>query len=1021
NDNTEIYKEILLKYFDETTTNTIIENNGIVNTQNIYFYKWEELFKDFYQNFIDVFDPFVLNLYQSGSAYYILYFLRNNLPKNRETTLLAIKLMLKVEKSAMTTISEVKSRFYDREFETDSVIKDNIDLFPIDELIDEVRKNSNRVAAELLLNLDYNKYEELVKDIFYSMSFIGARDQYYYNGTLNLIKDDAFKKSIIKGNIEKFIKDNSTGVKIKSEFVQNIIDFIETGKKVADFEEMIEEFNKKASNTSSGFQNLINYSFDYDKNDLFYKRVNYVSTLLNFNNTIPFLIRDYLKSKKDNLKLSDFYVLNSELDIPIKYIHRYIVQSIANKRNDYKAEFKSFIWNVLDKSFDDISLMVEDYAVELLEQVIPYFYMFDREKTYQLILKLSSTTSKSIRRYLVQVASEYRSESNIEDYKKMLDVKKKPIKEFAILVLTEINVENIEQILKSMYEKESSDAFRKVINECLVEISKKTLNSTTQIVDGKIEESISTDLTKTSLIESSKTFVVKNGKEPVVGVSFLNVSTLPKLLWKEDETEAPLTVVYNFINSFAMTKSHIPSVMGREMGTLFEENSLIEFTKEIHARWNGEAKTKWVFGFVSAFGGNYFVPILKKQISQLGDAGRGQVATNIVESLAMIGTSRALQIVDFISRKDKNKQVKNGAIKALEVASKELKLSKDELLDKIIPNFGFSSNGELELNYGPRKFNIKMTPEELFIFDESGKSLKSLPKPNGNDDQVLAKESENLFKEIKKEFKEQAKLQKERLENSLSTGRLWKKSDWIEFFTENPLMKKFAISLIWGVYVNGELKSTFRFNEDGSFSDINDDTTVVVSDLGSLTSESYSDITADAVTIPENSMISIVHPVELSKDEIDKWSTILSDYEIKQPFSQIDRVSFSIKDDDKDLEKVEDFQGYMITRISLKSRLLKENWSTGWVEDGGCFYFYQKTFPEAQITVKLDFLGDCMGGYDDTVEVPLYGLSFYNNLHKESIKLSEVPKRVFSEVYKTVKTIATSGSGFNENWKKCSW
>ncbi len=667
---------------------------------------------------------------------------------------------------------------------------------------------------------------------------------------------------------------------------------------------------------------------------------------------------------------------------------------VVNTQNIYfykwEELFKDFYQNlidVLDKSFDDISTMIEDYAVELLEQIMPYFYMFDREKTYQLILKLSLTTSKLVRRYLVEVASEYKSDSNIDDYKKMLDAKKKPLKEFAILVLTEINVENIEQILKSMYEKESSDAFRKVINECLVDISKKTLNSTTQIVDGKIEESISTNLTKTSLIESSKSFVVKNGKEPVVGVLFLNISTLPKLLWKEDKTEAPLTVVYNFINSFAMIKSHIPSVMGREMGTLFEENSLIEFTKEVHARWDGEVKTKWVFGLVSAFGGNYFVPILKKQIAQLRDAGRGQVVTNIVESLAIIGTSRALQIVDFISRKDKNKQVKNGVIRALEVASKELKLSKDE----------------------------------LFIFDESGKSLKSLPKPNGTDDQVLAKESENLFKEIKKEFKEQAKLQKERLENSLSTGRFWKKSDWIELFTQNPLMKKFGISLIWGVYVNGELKSTFRFNEDGSFSDINDDTTVVVSDLGSFTSESYSDITTDAVTIPENGMISIVHPVELSKDEIDKWSTILSDYEIKQPFSQIDRVSFAINDEDKDLEKVEDFQGYMITRISLKSRLLKENWSTGWVEDGGCFYFYQKTFPEAQITAKLDFLGDCMGGYDDTVEVPLYGLSFYNNLHKDPIKLCEIPKRVFSEVYKTVKAISSSGSGFNENWKKCSW
>jgi len=85
------------------------------------------------------------------------------------------------------------------------------------------------------------------------------------------------------------------------------------------------------------------------------------------------------------------------------------------------------------------------------------------------------------------------------------------------------------------------------------------------------------------------------------------------------------------------------------------------------------------------------------------------------------------------------------------------------------------------------------------------------------------------------------------------------------------------------------------------------------------------------------------------------------------------------------------------------------------------YYYYKKDIYDQKITVKLDFLGDCMGGYDDSKEVPLYGLTFCKYGTYEAIELKNISKRLYSEIYGEVKTIAESGSGFNANWAKESW
>ena len=49
---------------------------------------------------------------------------------------------------------------------------------------------------------------------------------------------------------------------------------------------------------------------------------------------------------------------------------------------------------------------------------------------------------------------------------------------------------------------------------------------------------------------------------------------------------------------------------------------------------------------------------------------------------------------------------------------------------------------------------------------------------------------------------------------------------------------------------------------------------------------SYVDVEDEEVTLSGDATIGIVHPLDLSEDQIDAWQQHLSDYEIEPHFSQ---------------------------------------------------------------------------------------------------------------------------------------
>lgn len=338
-------------------------------------------------------------------------------------------------------------------------------------------------------------------------------------------------------------------------------------------------------------------------------------------------------------------------------------------------------------------------------------------------------------------------------------------------------------------------------------------------------------------------------------------------------------------------------------------------------------------------------------IKEFAKGSRTVMAAFIVKCMALNGKNYALILVDGLTRKSPTAKIKEVATETMENAAYMLDMTADELSDRIIPNFGFSQKGERVLNYGGearRTFTLSIDNNlELTITDnEKQKVIKSLPSPNSKDDKAEADSAKKECTTLKKEIKTLIQNQKIRLQKVLLNGRKWTYNNFKTVFVENPIMNIFALKLIWGAYDgNNNLIQSFRYMEDGTFNTVDE--------------EEYS--------LPENSLITLIHPSELDAETISKWKTQLSDYEISQPIEQLDFKYEEIKEEDIKEDKIHSLDSKTIKAGVLMSLATKYDMARGEAMDGGtfCEYILKDTYLNISVHISFDYMYFGMDGNED--------------------------------------------------------
>ncbi|MEK4660592.1 DUF4132 domain-containing protein [Priestia sp. FSL H7-0729] len=468
-------------------------------------------------------------------------------------------------------------------------------------------------------------------------------------------------------------------------------------------------------------------------------------------------------------------------------------------------------------------------------------------------------------------------------------------------------------------------------------------------------------------------------------LSWLSLKDLPSLIRTEDNQPVDDRIkLYVLVQSLDHTSG--PNERLNELRDYVSEASLARFASELLQVWIQEgapAKEKWVMYVSALFGDIQIVNILAPQIKEWTENSRGAIAADAVKVLAYLKDPSALMAIDKIKRGVKNRQVKGAAEEALQLAADNMGLTSEQLEDRLVTTLGFDEKGTMQLSYGERSFLIKVNGDlqVVVLNEETGKSVKSLPAPAQKDDPELAAQSKARFTQLKKDLKSMVNIQAQRLEESLSKQRLWSADEWKSLFVDNVIMQKFAVGLIWGTYEDGALISTFRYMEDGTFNSVDE----------------------DEVDLPSGAQVGLIHPLELDQATLEGWTTQLEDYEIKQPFEQLNREIHQPEDEDKTKNEYDRLPESDFSPTSFPKALEKYGWIKGQAQDGGWYHEFYKEYGD--LVAELQFSGTSISYYEGLDDITLESLHFFKPNNKQyyyygdnkPIALGNVPGRVFSE------------------------
>jgi hypothetical protein len=408
-------------------------------------------------------------------------------------------------------------------------------------------------------------------------------------------------------------------------------------------------------------------------------------------------------------------------------------------------------------------------------------------------------------------------------------------------------------------------------------------------------------------------------------------AVLPQILMDGRRRALPDAAVRHALTILGMSTPEEPHDGVAVIRESCDAASLADFGWALFERWREHGEPPgdaWALTVLGWFGDDEaarrLAPIIR---AWPGESGHHK-AVKGVDVLARIGSEAALAQLDAIARKTKFGGLREYAEWKMDVVADGLGLTGEQLADRLVPALGLDAGGGMTLDYGPRRFRVGFD-EALspYVTDQDGRPRKALPKPGAKDDPVLAPAAHRAFGELKKNVRAVAGDQIRRLERAMVTGRTWTPAEFDELFVRHPLIWHIARRLVWtcdGV--------PFRPAEDRTFADVGDET-----------------LTPSSAT----AVIALAHPVKLG-ESLDAWTDVFTDYELAQPFPQLQRPVHELTEEERQATRLARFEDVSVPFGKVLG-LTRRGWERGSPEDNGNERWISRFVPGGlYVVVNLD-------------------------------------------------------------------
>lgn len=379
---------------------------------------------------------------------------------------------------------------------------------------------------------------------------------------------------------------------------------------------------------------------------------------------------------------------------------------------------------------------------------------------------------------------------------------------------------------------------------------------------------------------------------------------------------------------------------------------------------------------------------------------RTSQAKALLEVLAAIGSSAALQLVLSAANRSKQRSVQAHAAALVDDIAERNGWSAAQLADRTIPTGGFDTDGTQDLDLGDgRTYRLQFDAQDaVVILNAEGREVKALPGPRMDEEKPQVDAAKKQLSNARKEVKQVVSAQTERLQEAMFLQRNWEPAEWESFVAGHPIVGRIAARLVWqGVGEDGQGLATFRPLGDGSYTDAAD-----------------GDVTLDGFA-----QIRLAHSSLLSTADIEAWRKHLADYAVEPSFDQLGRDLPVLADTQKRKRSIDDREGWMIETFKLRGSATKLGYQRGPAQDGGWFHTYEKTYRDAGLVTEIEFSGSPLP--EENRLAALHSLTFRKlrgGGGGSQVALREVPPVLLAESWRDLHDIAEKGTGFDPDWKK---
>ncbi|STR47946.1 Uncharacterised protein [Klebsiella oxytoca] len=329
-----------------------------------------------------------------------------------------------------------------------------------------------------------------------------------------------------------------------------------------------------------------------------------------------------------------------------------------------------------------------------------------------------------------------------------------------------------------------------------------------------------------------------------------------------------------------------------------QPQSLAAFAWDLFKAWQNAGapgKENWAFQTLGIFGDESTVRDLTQLILAWPQEGKSARAASGLHLLTRIGSDMSLLQLDHISQRAKSRPLRDSAERCLQEIAEARDLSEEQLQDRLTPTLGLDDPGALTFDFGTRSFSVRFDENlQPVIYDQQGARQKSLPRLRAEDDQTKAAEALLRLKGLKKDAARVAKRLLPHLENALRLARRWTRAEFQSLFVDHPLTHNVTRRLVWGVYAANEprrLLAAFRIAAEEEFCDGQD----------------------EPITLPEDALFGIVHPLEMDDLTRAAFEQLFADYQLLPPFRQLTRHTLLLLPEETSVSKLTRWQGRSTT------------------------------------------------------------------------------------------------------------